>query len=262
MQNIIFTDLDGTLLNHDTYSFKKAMPALKQIKKKKIPLVICTSKTKAEIEHYIKKLKNNRPFVSENGAAIFIPKDYFNFKFKYAKKDKKYYIIEYGTQYKKLRNFLRSIKKNKKLKIKGFGDMTIKEISQDCGLSLREAKLAKKRDYIEPFKFEGNLNLLKKLIKNKKLNYSKGANYHYVMGKNDKGKAVKELIRLYKKRYKNIKTIALGDNLNDVPMLKEVDDAYWVQKIDKSYENNKFKHARGIGPEGWNRIILKVINKK
>ena len=84
MQKIIFTDLDGTLLDHNTYSFKKAFPALRIIKKKKIPLIICTSKTKGEIEHYRKKLKNNHPFVSENGGAIFIPKDYFDFKFRYS----------------------------------------------------------------------------------------------------------------------------------------------------------------------------------
>ena len=137
--------------------------------------------------------------------------------------------------------------------------MAVKELSRDSDLSLKEAKLAKKRDYIEPFKFKGNLKLLKKLIKNKKLNYSRGANYHYIMGKNDKGKAVKELTKLYKKKFKTIKTIALGDNLNDTPMLKEVDDAYWVQKRDKSYENNKFKHAKGIGPKGWNKVISEII---
>ena len=46
---IIFTDLDGTLLDF-RYSYKEAVPALNLIRKKNIPLIICSSKTRAEIE--------------------------------------------------------------------------------------------------------------------------------------------------------------------------------------------------------------------
>jgi len=68
---IVFTDLDGTLLHPRTYSFEAAMPALKLIKEKDIPLILCSSKTRAEIEVYRKKLDNQHPFVSENGGGIF-----------------------------------------------------------------------------------------------------------------------------------------------------------------------------------------------
>ena len=88
MKSIIFTDLDGTLLDQYNYSYKKAIKALNLIRKKDIPLVFCTSKTRAEIEFYRKKLSNKHPFISENGGAIFIPNNYFNFKVDYDKKDK------------------------------------------------------------------------------------------------------------------------------------------------------------------------------
>ena len=58
MRKLIFTDLDGTLLDYKTYSYKKASKALSLIKKDKIPLIFCTSKTKAEIEYYGKELNN------------------------------------------------------------------------------------------------------------------------------------------------------------------------------------------------------------
>jgi len=73
---LVFTDLDGTLLDSDTYSYKSALPALKLIKNKKIPLIFCSSKTKSEIEMYRKRIGNDDPFISENGGGIFIPKDY------------------------------------------------------------------------------------------------------------------------------------------------------------------------------------------
>lgn len=75
---IIFTDLDGTLLHPNIYSFAKARPALNLIKEEGIPLVLCSSKTRAEMEVYRERLGNNHPFVSENGGGIFIPKDCFN----------------------------------------------------------------------------------------------------------------------------------------------------------------------------------------
>ena len=92
MQQIIFTDLDGTLLDKK-YSYSPANQALKLVKKQKIPIIICTSKTRAEIEYYRKKLRNKDPFISENGGAVFVPKKYFDFKFK-SKSKGKYDVIE------------------------------------------------------------------------------------------------------------------------------------------------------------------------
>ena len=56
MKNIIFTDLDGTFLNHHNYSFEEAQEALETISQKKIPLIFTTSKTKIEVELLQKKV--------------------------------------------------------------------------------------------------------------------------------------------------------------------------------------------------------------
>ena len=72
-KTIIFTDLDGTLLDHTTYSFEAAVPMLDFIKRNKIPLIIVTSKTKDEVLRIQKLLALKEPFIVENGAGIFIP---------------------------------------------------------------------------------------------------------------------------------------------------------------------------------------------
>ena len=77
---IVFTDLDGTMIDRDTYSFEIALPLLKELKKSKIPVIFCTAKTKKENEYYQKKLKVECPFIVENGGAIFIPKNYFSYE--------------------------------------------------------------------------------------------------------------------------------------------------------------------------------------
>lgn len=149
IQFIIFTDLDGTLLDHDTYSYRAAAEAISLVRKQRIPLVICTSKTRAEIEFYRQKLKNRHPFISENGGAIFIPKRYFNFKFKYDKTVGDYHVIQLGTDYPTLIRALKNIQKEHPLKL--FYDMTPAELAKDTGLSLQQAKLAKQREFDEAF---------------------------------------------------------------------------------------------------------------
>ena len=56
MRWIVFTDMDGTLLDHDTYSYEQAKDALLMLKEKNIPLIVCTSKTRAEIVDFRKKI--------------------------------------------------------------------------------------------------------------------------------------------------------------------------------------------------------------
>ncbi|MFQ5721022.1 MAG: mannosyl-3-phosphoglycerate phosphatase [Candidatus Aminicenantales bacterium] len=256
---IIFSDLDGTLLDHDTYSFQEARPALELIKQKKIPLIICTSKTRAEIEYYRRLLKNSHPFISENGGALFIPSGYFDFNFTFQKKINNYLVIELGMPYKTLRRSLQEIKKAG-FEIKGFGDMSIEEVAEDTGLSLEQAELAKQREYDEAFRLiEGEEEKLIKFIKEKGLNYTKGGRYFHLMGNNDKGKAVRIMTELLKQKYTNLITIGLGDSENDFKMLDEVTIPYLVMRKNKSYASDKYQKARGIGPQGWNLAVKKEI---
>ena len=76
---IIVTDLDGTLLHPRTYSFEEALPALKLVRERGVPLVLCSSKTRAELEVCRKRLDNGHPFISENGGGIYLPAGYFPF---------------------------------------------------------------------------------------------------------------------------------------------------------------------------------------
>ena len=70
---LIFSDLDGTLLDHHDYSFESASAALALISKLEIPLILNSSKTEVEIRAIRKNLNNNDPFVVENGAVFYIP---------------------------------------------------------------------------------------------------------------------------------------------------------------------------------------------
>jgi mannosyl-3-phosphoglycerate phosphatase len=264
---LVFSDLDGTLLDHETYSFRPALPAIRALKEKNVPLIICTSKTKAEIEETRKQLHITHPFISENGGAIFIPKKYFHLPFSFDKEDKNYLIIELGTSYQRIRKILSQIQTAFPGKVRGFGDFTAKEVASLCGLSLGKAKLAKKREYDEPFLLDDKSaeESIEKMANLSNLHLTKGGRFFHLLGGNDKGKAVSMLKALYKKEKGQIKTVGLGDSLNDLPMLKVVDYPVLVAKPDRGYdptvilENMVF--AKGIGPYGWNKAVLELLEK-
>lgn len=263
---VIFTDLDGTLLDHQTYSFTKALPALALIKKKNILLIICSSKTRKEIEYYRRKLENGHPFISENGGGIFIPKGYFQFPIQglqFTISDEyDYHVIRLGASYSDLRKALLRLR-SEGFYLRGFGDMTAEEIAEIANMSIDEARMAKERDFDEPFIFEGDDAELKKLfesVKAKGFNYTQGRFFH-ILGNSDKGRATEILIDLYKKNYGEVITIAIGDSPNDIPMLEKVDLPIIVQKPDGSYDHRidipNLIRAEGIGPDGWNKAISK-----
>jgi mannosyl-3-phosphoglycerate phosphatase len=259
MRKVIFTDLDGTLLDHDTYSYAEAREALALVKEKSIPLVICTSKTRAEIERYRAELDNHHPFISENGGGIFIPEETFSFSFDYTRTATGYKVIELGTGYDVLRRAIEDFRR-KGLIIKGFGDMTAEELAEEAGLPLSQARLAKKREYDEAFRLiRGDPDELISLIQAKGLNHTRGGRYWHLMGESDKGTAVKILSGLYEKKFGSIVIIGIGDSENDFPMLDNVSRPYLVMKKDGTYASGAYIKPGGIGPKGWNLAIKKEM---
>ncbi len=263
---IIFTDMDGTLVDHDTYSYDAALPALELINKKNIPLIFCTSKTRAELEVYCHQLDICHPFISENGGAIFIPQDYFDFPYDYTKQIDNYNVIELGVGYDILESTLKEVCTKIDCQVIRFGDMDVDEVCQDTGLDRESAALAKQRDYDEAFRIKSpgpKDELLEQEIKKRGFNYTKGGRYYHIMGNNDKGKAVLTLTDLYRKKWPNVKTVGLGDSLNDLPMLMAVDIGILVQKpggyYDPSITSPNIKQGKGIGPKGWNQELINIL---
>ena len=259
MKRIIFTHLDGTLLDSDTYSYEKANNALQLLKDKEIPLIFCTSKTRAEIEFWREKVGNYDPFISENGGGIFIPKNYFSFKFLFDREFKDYFLIRLGTNYNQLVEVIDLLKE--KYEILSFSDMSAEEIAEDADLELTQAKLAKNREFDLPFKIlnkSQEKDILNE-IERHGLNYTIGGRYYHLLGDNNKGEAVKIMSDLFRRKYSDIKTIAIGDSGNDFQMLDSVDDGFLVKKKDGSYASNKYRKAKGVGPKGWNDIVQKEV---
>jgi mannosyl-3-phosphoglycerate phosphatase len=141
--------------------------------------------------------------------------------------------------------------------------MTAEEIAALTGLGLAEAALAREREFGEPFVFEQGVDeRLLKAAAERGLRWTRGRLYH-LMGEHDKGKAIRLLKQWYEREHGTLTTIGLGDGLNDLPLLKEVDHPVLVQKEDGRYEPGVeipgLIRAQGVGPAGWNRAILDLL---
>lgn len=266
---VIFTDLDGTLLDQ-AYSLEAARPALRLVAQLDIPLVICSSKTRLEIERYRRLLNNNHPFIAENGGGIFVPADYFGFELNFpglaVLPSNDYITIKLGAPYSILREAMNRLRE-RGFNIRGFGDMTVEEVSQLTGLSLEEVALAKAREFDEPFVLAGeerDLFSLLSEITSMGLRSTRGTLLH-LLGDSDKGRAVSILVDAYRRRYGEVVTIALGDSENDLPMLREADRAVIIRKPDGRQVTDLFLRRSFVtdepGPAGWNKAVAEIVKR-
>jgi mannosyl-3-phosphoglycerate phosphatase len=271
-KTIIYSDLDGTFLDEENYSFQEALPALRAAREKGFRVVFCSSKTRAEIEHIRKATAVNDPFIVESGGAIFIPEGYFPFGVEGGTRRSGYEVIEMGGPYWGLVELIRSLRSTShKLSIVGFSDLTAGQLALECNLTHDEANRAKDRAYSEPFRFcnataEERHEFLRK-IRRSGLEYSNGGRYYHVHDAFDKGRAVGALNTLYRRAFGSITTVGLGDSLNDAAMLSSVERPIIVKKacgIHLPDLAGQFPHAqltRGSGPRGWAEAVLQLVNE-
>jgi mannosyl-3-phosphoglycerate phosphatase len=241
------------------------LPAVKLLSRKEIPLIFCSAKTRAEQEAYREELGILDPFIVENGGAIFIPQDYFPFSFEYRRIQDGYLVIELGTSYQKLRDTLQQIRLDTEADFRGFGDMSVEEVAGYTGLSLEAAYRAKQRGYDETLRLEGETEEVEKIldaIRKAGLNYAPGGCYYDVMRGNDKGRAATILIELFRRKLGELKTVGLGDSLNDLPLFSVVDIPILVQKPGGYWEEMKLSNLwriEGVGPEGFGHAIEGLV---
>ncbi len=266
---VIFTDLDGTLLDHHSYSFRPALPALKKLKEFQIPVVLVSSKTYPEISNYQGEMGLEAyPFVVENGSAIYTPPEYF--------KDFGHFTLvddrcefNLGRSYSELVDILKEISIKYHYTIKGFHNSEEREIISRTGLGPEQVKIARTRKFSVPVFYDmRSKNILSEELEKYNLHLLFGGRFMHVLGQVDKGTALKKIMRGYRLKYpsRRFRSLALGDSLNDFAMLRSADNAILVKKHDGTHETREVIpdviYSPGIGPAGWNDSVLNFIENR
>ena len=274
MKKLLFTDLDGSLLDHHNYDYSPALPALKMLESEQVPCVFTTSKTAAEVIDIRNELNITAPFIVENGAGVFWPANSIS------RNDlpDDVAIESWNAAYDYVRLSSISLpgvlELSDQLRAKfgfsyiGMSEMTVEQVIESTGLSYEQAEKAKLRTFSEPILWqdsEANLSMFRSFIEPHGLQVIKGGRFVHLMGKANKGKALKFLKQFYEKRWdEDVTTIALGDGENDIPLLEAGDTAIVIRSpVNKppKITHSKKKTTRAYGPTGWNKAVTEWLSK-
>jgi mannosyl-3-phosphoglycerate phosphatase len=263
--HILFTDLDGTLLDHDSYAWEPARPALNYLNQQGIPWMIVTSKTRAEVELWRERLDNVHPFVVENGAAAFVPEGYFAAEIVegMARRDQ-YRVLEWGSRCEELSLALDEAAREHDCSVRAFHHMSAEDVAEACALPTEQAILAKRREYDEPFWIldSAKSGRLLAALELRGLHWTRGGRCYHVCGDNDKSAAVRALTGMFRKAYGDVTSIGLGDSPNDAGFLSLVDLPVLVRSAFSGALKRRV--PAGVltdqpGPRGWNAAVLGML---
>ncbi|MBI3078602.1 MAG: HAD-IIB family hydrolase [Deltaproteobacteria bacterium] len=262
---VVFSDLDGTLLDARTYSFAPARPALERLTGAGARLVLCSSKTRAEMEVVRAALGNRHPFIVENGAAAFVPCGYFPFSWDAHRRQEGYDVLEWGVPYARLRRAVAAMREEG-LPVTGFGDLSVSDVAGLCGFSEEEAARARQREYDEPLLIDGGVAAEERaqaVAGIRGLQLVRGGQFWHLAGPNDKGKAVAALGQLFRRRWPEARLVGLGDGDNDRPMLEAVDVPVLIPSAEGEARLRlpHLRIARDAGPVGWNQAVLELLEE-
>ncbi len=256
---ILFSDLDGTLLDHDSYDWSPAKPALARLAAADIPVVLNSSKTAGEIRALREKLGNTAPFIVENGAAVVIPANCFG--------PGPEQVQTFGASRDEVLALLKECRAEG-FRFLSFADMSPAELAGRSGLSESEAELAKDRAGTEPLLWEGDeasLAGFRHRLSEHNCRLVQGGRFLHAMGTFDKADGVRFLLGKYRAQYpvEKVIAIALGDSPNDQQMLEEADIAVIVrgvqsQRVSLPSQSRAIRSIK-IGPAGWNECVLNLL---
>ena len=257
---LIFTDLDGSLLDRDTFKFDKISKYIKDLISKNISIIPNSSKTKKEIESFNKELDEDLPFIVENGAGIYnlnLINSSFPEKISLSREINEILDIfnnKISKKYKSKCKFIKNLKSDKQLQI--------------FGLPKEKIKLAINREYTIPLLFDGSkadkLDLIKS-VNDAGLSLHEGGRVINLCDRVSKSQAMKNVVKIFKKISKEkLITVGVGDNFNDLDMLKNSDipclvfnDKFTMEKINI----NNCLVSKKPAPEGWEEVVKLALDK-
>jgi mannosyl-3-phosphoglycerate phosphatase len=93
---IVFSDVDVVLGDLPRPEVGMAFDALAR---EDIALILCSGKTRAELEYVCQRFGHELPFLCEHGGALVVPREYFGFTIPHARERAGSYFVEYGDSY-------------------------------------------------------------------------------------------------------------------------------------------------------------------
>jgi mannosyl-3-phosphoglycerate phosphatase len=267
---VVFSSLGRALEQEFLQSSSgKTRAMLELLAREHIPLVLCSSQTRAELERVNQALGFAHPVIAESGGALFIPARYFGVDVPEARLQAGYQTVEFGKPYAEVVSGLRHAAEWLHIDVLGFHDMSVEEVAAECGMTLLEARLAKLREYTELFRIrDAPANSSERLLRAFRalsLHCTRHGDHQQVAFHADTGEAVDVLCTLYREAIPSVLTVGVGDSLADVSFLRRMDIPLIVDRDDPNLSwplLAKVPRARitsGADVAGWADAIITTI---
>ena len=258
---VIYTDLDGTLLDHHTYAFNEALEIIKALKDRGIPIIPCTSKTRAETLTLMRAMGIDGPMIIENGTAIWVPRDWGLERPEGSDSDVDAWCHCFGPSRGMIRRQLGILSIEWGNRYQSLCDLSDKQVAAVTGLDLRDAARAKQREHCETLIWLGtpaDRKAFAKEIETLDMRCLQGGRFVHVLASGGKAEAVSWLhrkIRTERPGCDGAISLSAGDAENDVEMLEVTDMALLVRS--PVNEPPTLRRQGGLvisdteGPAGW-----------
>ena len=262
---VIFTDLDGTLIDHHTYAAGPALAALDACRAAGVAIVPCSSKTLAEMRALARDLAlAPAPLLVENGSMAWFPSTWpvLPTGIETLPDGPDGCRVVLGTGADALRAVLPRVARRVGRTLRPLADMSLDEVVARTGLSPGVASLAMAREYSQPVLMDQDdvaLATLDGAAREAGARITRGGRFFHLVGPTDKGAAV-ALVRATCRA--GHRALGLGDAPNDLPLLHAVDDAVIVPRPDGSPHPDVVRALPGArvaphpGPAGWGAMVL------
>ena len=276
---VIFSAVEGSLIDPASRRWSGAEEALDELERRHVPLVLCTSGTRAQLEPLRAKIGNRHPFVTERGGGLFVPDAYFTMKLEGAHRVGRYFCVPCANDYTSTVAALAEIAEEAGADVLGFSQMSAREIARNTGESSREAESAREREFSETFFFVGERGATAqrfariagehgwRAIPGSLRGNSPGGDVFWELTSNaSPERAIRHIMRLYQAAlHHKPRAIGIGSAPADLGMLSAVNKRFVLPRHGEVFEDALTSAlpgaSRGVapGPEGWNQAVLAVL---
>jgi mannosyl-3-phosphoglycerate phosphatase len=266
-QIVVFADLDGTLPGLRAHPCLPDCEALKLLAEHGVPIVLCSSRTRVELELVQQEFEFRHPFISESGAAVYIPRGYFSSSdpVEFGGYD----VLAFGGPHQQVVEALRRTAEALGIEVRHFNGMSVQEVADECGLSLADARLTQLREYGEPFRILASdpavHRRLISALRRAGLRCVSGGAFHHVLSGADVRFSVRALTSLYRQRFGKVLTIGVSSGRIEPSLLSAVDIPIVAlhPQVDAAHVLRKLLLARvtdRAGSSGWDEAMLSVTD--
>lgn len=266
---IVFTP--ANLLGSPTHSQHPASEALNEIERRKIPLVLSTGGTRAQLEPLRRKIGHSHPFVTEGGGGLFIPDGYFALRLEGARRVGRYLCVPFGHPSAECSEAVQDIAKEAGAEVVRYVEMNARDISRNTGMTERDAEGSREREFSERFFFAGNTDLaapsFERVAKEHDWHIRRFQPFWELYSGNDEGKSVQYLMRLYRKALRSrVRSVGIGTSVEDLSLLAASDQAFILPLSPNRFDDkllSNLPNAAKIdvpGSPGWNQTVLDLLS--